>query len=574
MANKKAVLTKPTPDASLPRNAFDRESMRTYHYALGQLIPAWYEPVTAGTHMKLNRKIFQRTGDLNTAAFPIMDTHIQYYFVPTRLMWSLWDSFRLGITDIESTGQINIANDMTVLGTTTMPSRVPYSDLADMFSQLAAWSSATPPATDVHGDTIEDSGMKLLNLLGYGNPKNWAPTVSGEVNLWPLLAYHKIYYDHFRNTQYENNNPRMFNMDYLWAQNRSMKLPATELAGLLTLHYVNYRNDYFNNIYPSLNYIQITSISGGSGSLAPGMNVSNPIGVPLNVMNVVSGTSDSSGVMGFYKVPNGINFGNITTGQTNKYITLQTIRAGFALDKLMRSSAYAPQHVKDQYEARYGIKFKRNNNHSIYIGAFKNDIQIGEVTSTADTGSSGLPLGAIGGKGVSFDDWSKTLEFTADEDGIVMAVQYTTIRSCYGSFGLDSFLRKALPEDYFVPEYQNLGLEPVYGEELALGLGQNTILGYRPRNQRYKLGVDKSYGLFADTNVDMSHFINHTEVGRIPSVGVSGVGYNWFKVNPHDLDGIVSVDYDGTWSTDQFFGQTIFGATMIQNMSVHGQPSL
>lgn len=575
MANKKAVLTKPMPDASLPRNAFDRESMRAYHYALGQLIPAWWEPVTAGTHMKLNRKIFQRTANLNTAAFPIMDTHIQYYFVPTRLMWSLWDNFRLGISDIESTGQINIANDMTVLGTTTMPNRVPYTDLADIMSQLSTWSGS-PATTDVHGDVIAPSAQKLLNFLGYGNPAAWAPTVSGEVNLWPLLAYQKIYFDHFRNTSFENNNPRCYNMDYLWAQNRSMKLPATELANLLTLRYVNYRNDYFNNIYPSLNYVQSTSIAGSAGALTPGNNIANSIGLPSSLVGVSNNFFGNQ----FGVDVNSNNASGVFMGATpvsapySTYMSVQTIRAAFALDKLLRSSAYTPQHVKDQYEARYDIKYKGNTNHSVFIGAFKNDIQIGEVTSTADTGSSGLPLGTIGGKGVSFDDWSKTLEFNAQEDGIVMAIQYTTIRSCYRSLGLDSFLRKALPEDYFVPEYQNLGLEPVYGEELSLSLGQTTVPGFRPRNQRYKLGIDKSYGLFSDVSTDMSHFINHTDVGRLPSVGQSGVGFNWFKVNPHDLDSIMSVIYDGSWSTDQFFGQTIFGATMIQNMSVHGQPSL
>ena len=135
-------------------------------------------------------------------------------------------------------------------------------------------------------------------------------------------------------------------------------------------------------------------------------------------------------------------------------------------------------------------------------------------------------------------------------------------------------MTKHLPEDYFQPEFQNLGLEPVYGSELNASLGQTTILGYRPRNQRYKLGVDKSYGLFADMSQDLSHFINHTDVNRLPAVGQAGVNFAWFKLKPSDLDGITTSDWDGTWSTDQFYGQTVFGATIIQYMSVHGQPSL
>lgn len=565
MANKKAVLTKPTPDATIARNAFDRESMRCYHYALGQLVAPWWEVLTAGSHCKLNRKIFQRTCDLNTAAFPIMDTHIQYYFVPFRQMWSLWDDFKLGIRDVHSTSLVNPLDTSSGSQYYNLPSRAPYTTLTDIYATLAIMSQNG--LIDIFGNELEPQAEKLLNMLGYGLPSPMASYVA-DVNLWPLLAYHKIYYDHFRNTQYEPQKPALFNMDYLWSQNRSMLLPSSELYGqdgLLAPHYVNYRNDYFTNIYPSLNYLGTTSLYNSNR---------NSIGVPSSVQNTINGLSNTYGNFGVFSNNNGVLVGNQTSGQTNKLLTLQTLRSAFALDKLQRSSAYAGQHAKEQYEARFGIKFKDSPNHSIFIGAFKNDIQIGEVTSTADTGSSGLPLGAIGGKGVGFDDWGKTLEFTAEEDGIVMAIQYTTIRSCYRSAGIDSYLIKHLPEDYFQPEFQNLGLEPVYGLELNQSLGTSTLLGFRPRNQRYKLGVDKSYGLFADIGSDLSMFINHTDVARIPTVGQQGVSYSWFKVAPNDLDQVARVAFDGTMQTDHFFGQTIFGCTVNQNMTVHGQPSL
>ena len=504
MANKKAVLQKPTPDASLPRNAFDRESMRVYHYSLGQLIPAWWEIFTAGSHVKLNRKIFQRTADLNTASFPMIDTHIQYYAVPLRLLWSLWDDFRLGIKDVNSTALIN-ASDETVLGNITMPNRVPYTSYADICSfLLTQQASATPMLTDIFGNFVQDQTRTLLNLLGYSMPFD-TDSQTYELNLWPILAYNKIYYDHFRNSAYENNFAKSYNMDYLWARNRNMKIPSADLANILQLKYVNYRADYFTNLYPSLNYVQLTPAALNNG--VPGTNVGNGLGFPSNVVDAVSGLLDNRDV-GIYSYYNGTALGtsNPNVGTTGMFMTLSTLRTAFALDKLMRSSAYTPLHVKDQYEARYGIKFPKNNsNESIFVGAYKNDIQIGEVTATSATNSTDsqgnaqyTPVGAIHGKGVGFDDWGKTIEFNCVEDCIIMAIQYSTIRSCYRSLGFDSYLTKHLPEDYFVPEYQNLGLEPVYGMEFNKTLGTGTVLGYRPRNQRYKLGIDKSYQLFAD----------------------------------------------------------------------------
>lgn len=576
MANKKAVLGRPTPDASLPRNAFDRESMREFHYALGQLVPAWWEPFTAGSHVKLNRKIFQRTSQLNTAAFPILDTHVQYYFVPYRLLWSLWDDFRLGIQDINSTGLLPLAAQSST-GRVSMPTRVPYTTIQDILTTLSNMASGSK--TDIFGYPAEHGASKLLNLLGYGMPNSMSPTAIGDVNLWPILAYHKIYYDHFRNTQYESNMALAYNMDYLstFGQSSPMKVPQADLErsynGLLTLHYVNYRNDYFNNMYPSLNYISSSALQGSTG--APGVDYRTAIGLPPNI-GVQSGNPVGSFGLNSGSGGTGVYLATVTDSNNYTSISLNSIRASFAIDKLLRSSAYAGQHVKDQYEARYGIKYNVNPSESVYIGSFKNDIQIGEVTSTSDTISSsgGAGLGAIGGKGVSFSDWGNTLEFTCKEDGIIMAMCYSTIRSNYRSLGIDSYLVKHLPEDYFVPEFQNLGLEPVYGQELNYSLGQSTILGYRPRNQRYKLGIDKSYGLFADVTQDLSMFINHTDVSRLPAVGQNGVNYGWFKMKPSDLDGITVSSYDGTWSTDQFFGQVVFGCTSIQNMSVHGQPSL
>ena len=562
MANKKAVLGRPLPNASTPRNAFDRSSRRQFHYALGQLVPAWWEPVIAGSKLKLNRKVFQRTADVNTAAFPKLDTHVQYYYVPFRQLWSFWDDFKLGIQDTNSSALFNAAD----LFGRSMPSRVPYTTASDIATTLASIQQNS--LLDDLGYPRQYGISKILNLLGYGQGD--AFTFTRDMNLWPILAYHKIYYDHFRNTAYEPNLPHMYNMDYLWSHNRDMKIPQANLLGtavddgLFSFHYVNYRNDYFNNLYPSLNYIAVPPT--GSAWQIPS-NVVN--GVVSSVLVQLSGStgSDTGRWSG-----NGASMGQGLQVSTNgdelvnsnlialkhdhslsqqvslnasQILNPQAIRAAFALDKLLRSSAYAPKHAKQQYEARFGIKFKNNPNESFYLGSFMNDVTIGEVTTTATTnftdssGNSQLsPAGAIGGKGIGFGDWGNTIDFTAQEDGIVMAIVYSTVRSSYRALGIDSYLSKHLPEDYFQPEFQDLGLEPVYGSEFNQNLTDATILGYRPRNQRYKIGIDKNYLLFMDNTQDLSMFINHTDVGRIPANGSLGVPYAWFKVKPSDTLGV------------------------------------
>lgn len=567
MANKRAVLGRPFPDANVPRNAFDRSSRRQFHYQLGALTCPWFEPCIAGTHLKLNRKIFQRTADVNTAAFPKMDTHIQYYFVPFRQLWSQWDDFKLNISDFNSSALAPFGQSA---GVYAPPSRVPYVNTSQLGQAINTFE--TNQIVDELGFNRSYNARKLLNMLGYGEGEKGGLISSAiDVNIWPILAYHKIYYDHFRNTAYESNNPKYYNMDYLYSNavqisNVTMKPSDAEVRDLLHLHYVNYRQDYFTNLYPSLNYVQ-SDPSGLSWNNPPNLVGLGSYG--SNLWN--SGTSNPSLGSSYLYGP---DLSSSTPPSGVQILSVNAIRSAFALDKLMRSSAYAPKHAKDQYEARFGIKFRNNPNESIFIGSFMNDIQIGEVTSTAATDINGQlnPLGAIGGKGVSFDDFGKTLEFDCQEDGIVMAICYTTMRSSYRSLGIDSYLTKHVREDYFQPEFQDLGLEPVYGAEFSRSAGYSIIMGYHPRNQRYKIGIDKNYGLFSDINSDMYQFINHTDVGRIPTG--NGVNYSWFKVRPTDLNGVMRVDFDGSWATDQFITDCEFGCTAIQNMSIHGQPSL
>ena len=83
-----------------------------------------------------------------------------------------------------------------------------------------------------------DLSWKLLSYLGYGNMLYSAPSSGNRwwstsltnagassnysqlyiqnnyVNVFPLLAYQKIYQDFFRWSQWENSNPSSYNVDY------------------------------------------------------------------------------------------------------------------------------------------------------------------------------------------------------------------------------------------------------------------------------------------------------------------------------------------------------------------------
>lgn len=590
-------LSRPLPNATLPRNTFDRGFFMRFNTSLGIIAPLFCQFVPAGSKFRINRSIFMRTSQLNTAAFPQLDFNIDFYNVPINLLFSRYDEFKLNTQD----------NNSSAYGAETLnvPTRLPYFKVSD----LQAVANDVQNNKDILGAPVYYGCLRLLDLLGYDDALLTTNTLTSlELNTLKLQAYQKVYYDHYRNTAYESNNPYAYNVDYAY-QGANGLLGQTHLKELIELHYVNYRKDYFQALYPGLNYV-----------------LSNPSGLQWNIPNSIAGLGGNYNTVGGFSSgsdlgrwsladgtlpsagsPTVVNLANSkvqlgvggtaandrllhTHIQPSDQISLQpglynvqAIRAAFALDKLLRASAYAPKHVKDQLEARYGVKLRQSYGHeSTFLGSFGNTISIGEVTSTANTEqtsggvTTGEQLGAIGGKGVSGSTGGRTIEYTTESDSIVIGVGYATVRSSYDSHRIDSFNMKHLKEDLPIPEFMDLGLRPLTYQELMNSNNaaiNNKILGYLTRDQEYKVSIDENHGLFR-TMEALSPFVNHTNSYlRLGPNGTPTAAF--FKISPSDLDSIFVTSYTpNTQTSDQFFGQVQFTFSSRQNMSVHGQPSL
>lgn len=568
MANLKAVLSRPNVSENYSRNAFDRSFSPKLTYQLGGLQPFFAEQCIAGSHIKLNRSIFQRTAAVNTAAFPKVDTHCEFFYVPLRLLWSVWNQWKLNIQDFGSSLQGGINSQGTFVPKTL---QVPTFDLnlaRDCINgRLNNSSSYIQNVFGTLRQAVEAN--RLLDSLGYGFVKGTEPRMDEDnwenflVNPFKLLAYQKVYYDHFRNTAYENNDPSYYNWDF-WGSVTS-QLPVTQITKACTYRYVNYRRDYFTSLYPALNYTP--SIPTGLGWNIPDSIVgasSSPgiytVGVGTSALTSLVNSADQPGL---YKtnstLSNGLN------------ISVQSIRALFALDKLLRASAYAPKHVKDQFEARYGVKGVESGNESVRIGAYMNDIVFQEVVNTAAN------LGEIGAKGIGSDGFGEDIEFTCKEDCIILGLMYSLPRSSYDTNFCKNWNAKFTREDFFIPEYMNLGLQPLYRYEFdynSLVPADNlSIMGYQSRYQEYKCGIDENHGIFQRTFA-LSDFVNHTQGGRSYVSMSSGVDYSYFKVSPNDLDSVFAQATDTSdMTTDKFITYMDVKFICNQNMSVHGQPT-
>lgn len=576
MVNLKAVLTRPKVSENYSRNAFDRSCSVNTSYQLGGLDVVFAEPFIAGSHVKLNRAIFQRTDDVNTAAFPKIDTHVEFFAVPIRQLWMWWSNYKLNIQDYVSALQ----------GTTTAQTQqfnpatpqMPFFDVHDFLKEIngqlydGSYDASNPYPYSYFGGTYSSNkehamgASRLLGALGYGQyPYRNVTDSSGGVsqvfacNILKALAYQKVYYDYFRNTAYESNDPSYYNIDDLIV---SQKINNLRTGKIFKYRYVNYRKDYMQSIYPALNY-----------------TVSSPNGlnwaVPDSVLYKVTASNVNSNIV---PTTDGVvpQFPIISNG-TLANSSVQQIRAAFALDKLLRASAYAPKHVRDQFEARYGVKNVETGNESIRIGAYMNDIVIQEVVNTAAS------LGQIGGKGVGFNGFGKDIEFTCKEDCIILGLIYSLPRSSYDATFVQNWNTKLDREDFFVPEFMNLGMQPfsqfentfmnsVGGTLVAYWQGINGIIGYKERYSEYKLGIDRNLGNFIKGG-SLSDFVTHSNQD-LASFNYGAANANYFKVKPTDLDSIfVTATDPSKITTDKFITHIDIKCICNQNMSVHGQPT-
>lgn len=587
----RSVLTRPKVALSQDRSAADCSFLGNFHTHAGLLDMVMCEPCVAGTKGVINRKTFTRTSQVLFPAFIGIKEYYDFFKVPIRYLWSFWNDWKVNINDINTSrgSQVDSSGNFTL----SLPSAAPRVDFKGLYSIF----EQSVPET-LSWTTRLNNAMRLLYRCGYVF-RSSSDANSNTLNLFKAAAYQKVYYDHYRNTTYESINQFAYNFDWLYAGgidgstrngqlNIAQQADYSVITEILSMHYVNWNNDYFHNIYPSLNY----TVSGPTGL---------DWSIPSNIVNAVSTPSYTQfGVDNFVNSVNGnigVSKNNYSAGSQGS-ISLQTLRAAFALDKLMRASAYTPKHVREQFKARFGVDVgDKVSFESERIGSYVSDVSIGEVTQVVNTlGAGQSDLGAVGGKGVGAADFENDLHFYCEEDSLIVGIHYFIPTAMYDKVQ-DEWSQKLYREDFFQPEFQNLGLRPVVSKNLQhpstwtlTSGGANNILGYTVPNELYKIGKNENFMMFnkyysylkydsqnnkyqySSLNVSpLSSFAIHVNERKLL---ITSLTADYFKVNPSDMDTIFAQAFDGTPSSDQFFGCYRIKFAKVHPMDVHGQPSL
>lgn len=546
MANN-SIFARNAHRANLQRNAFDLSFTSKFTASVGMLLPCFCKEVNPNEHFRINPEMFLRTVPLNSAAYVRLKQYCEFYFVPTRLLWRSFPQFIAG-TSNQFSAAISDGSKF---------SSVPTWDFNTMLKLL------TTSGTDTCGYPFKYGAVRLLDLLGYGvNVSNVDSLIAAnntkpfnfKVSPFRMLAYQKIYSDYYRNPLYESVDVENFNVDN---SNPSTSV-ASQTASMMYLRYRDWKKDYFNAVSPAFQSSDFMSASFTPVSFG----VSASSGEPYT-------NTDISSKLGGMYIKSADNF------------TVANLRSAYALDKLYRLMLSAKDgSYSEQMKVRFGVDAPDDDWKSKFIGAIDAPVTIGDVTTTSDTYDESSQSGAIPGT-LYGNGWSQSkgnIDFTAKEHGIIMGI-FSILPECdYQSDQLDAFNTKLKREDFFVPEFADLGKQPtpIYQFKFTKDTDMTKVLGWNLRYSEYKTSFDMVHGVFNSDDKFQNQSYNAWVAPRNQTLAQysNGATVSFFKALPSVLNQIMVQQYDGTEQTDQFLVNAGFNVQAIRPMSIYGEPSL
>lgn len=599
------------------RSGFDIGRKNAFTAKVGELLPVYWDISMPGDKYKFNVEYFTRTQPVETSAYTRLREYFDFYAVPLRLLWKSAPAVLTQMQDINQIQALSLTQNLS-LGT-FLPSlslyrlgTVPY-----YLNQESPDPDSSTGRVNLFGYSRGDLSFKLMNYLGYGNlisilpstgKRWWSTSLKYEpssnytqryiqnnyVNLFPLLAYQKIYQDFFRWSQWEKSNPASYNVDYFTGVSPSLveSLPSSSSAywdsdTMFDLKYCNWNKDMLMGVLPNSQFgdVAVLDISNSGASdvvLGPDDKKSK--------VGVASAITSSSAPVPFFALQ--ASASNTVPVSSTLRVDLSTLQSQFtvlalrqaeALQRWKEISQSGDSDYREQIRKHFGVNLPQAlSNMCTYIGGISRNLDISEVVNNNLASESDTAV--IAGKGVGAGNGSFT--YTTDEHCVVMCIYHAVPLLDYTITGQDGQLLVTDAESLPIPEFDNIGMEALPMTQIfnspKSSIANLFNAGYNPRYFNWKTKLDVINGAFTTT---LKSWVSPVTESLLS--GWFGFGYNegdvdknnkvvlnykFFKVNPSVLDPIFGVAADSTWDTDQLLVNSYIGCYVARNLSRDGVP--
>lgn len=574
------------------RSGFDLSFRNCITQKTGEIIPCAVIETIPGDKFDINTNIFLRTEPFQQASFARLRHYVDAYFVPYRLLWDKFPAW------IMQTKNQYYAKSLT--GAADNFDSQPFITQDDIFNYLKllkAETASTPKRLDNGGLDRLQTSIKLLSYMGYGlfngNPKlndgnslQRPGAYNLPFNIFPLLAYQKIYQDYFRFAQWEDAAPWTYNLDYVLTQDKTHLDITSSLLGvsnLFDMRYCNYDKDLFNGLLPSAQYGDEAQASPILGALHGSLDIDIPkwsnsfdAHFPLDI-SVTPGTFDHGSIT---QEERSFLVNNSATLRLNQQdasavagVSVLGIRFAEALQKWREITLSGSPDYKEQLEKHWNVSISDYaSDRCQYLGGCAQNIDISDVVNQNITGDNQADLA---GKGLLSSNGH--IKFKTDEYGVILIVSHVKpLIEWDANAVLHPYLTRHEATDYAIPEFDNLGLQPLYSANLyaAALTGSNTdvpyALGFAPRYFDYKTSYDRVNGGFLNRpGWTLNHQPLTIDLGDDSKFKITP---SFFRVLPSITNDLFLPSADGTWDTDLYEMSIFFNIKSARNLSYDGLP--
>ena len=438
---------------------------------------------------------------------------------------------------------------------------------------------------------------------------------SPNLSILPLLAYHKICNDHYRNEKWQPFEPWTCNIDYL-SPTRNMNAKSFILETIFTsaktsiidLENSNLPIDYFTSVLPRAQYGDESAVSVGlnktdalltiydRGDSTKGpifdtsTNLLNDNLQKRNVTPVSFSGAYVSPIRSSETASNLIGFkGSLTA---DAYLKISALRSATALQKYKEIQNSNDPDFASQVLAHFGIKPKVDSRMSIFIGGDDKTLSINPQVNTNFQNGGEPEIKAIG-----VGDLSAGCKFTATTYGMIIGIYRAVPQLDYSHIGIDRNLFKTDATDFPIPELDSVGMQTQFRCELSaplIGLcdafssgdthsagspiDMSATYGYAPRYAELKSARDYFEGGFCGaysswvTGYDEKFLrLWRRNLGSSSVSGYVGID-DLFKCRPSLLYPIFVNQWSGTVNDDKLLIGSVNTCVAVRPFSMYGLP--
>lgn len=497
-------------EAAVNHSKLDVSSTHITTGSFMKLQPVYYRHMLPGEHIKGVGNVLSRLAPVAVPTYGRCRINMRAFFVPFRVVMPNWNEF---IVD-------TIASNASSTSLVPTSPVIPNSVIVNLYTTLISPSLFGLYSRQLDPNDADDAAIiaaggydfeynanyyrfnsygrwfyKLLLSLGYR--PIWNTKDDFNYSALALLSLAKVYLDWYANSAYLNNTIYTDVAQLLKYNDPTsgLVLTYTDLMKIANMmRYINYDsgNDVFleawdnpmspNNGLSSKFSIDDVSMSNGVSNAYKPSTITNdltqnPYGTPF----MLKPTSSSLNI--------GSEFLHSALKSMTDYVKRNQLSGAYSVDRFL---------------ARFGINLDSAKvDRSIYVGATSVDVDFGSVMQTANTSAAGDPsnLGDYAGQGIGRG--SLSYDFKCDEFGLFL-VTYTIIPSAHIYQGFDRNNLHILKEQFYQPEFDNLGCSAINKGEVYVskngsygaGTDYSGVFGFAPRYYEYKQKSDFVSGDF------------------------------------------------------------------------------